>query len=331
MSVVNHSSRRSPRAFSLVELLVVLGIIAVLIGLLLPAVQRVRAAALATRCQNNLRQIGLALFQFNTTNGVFPSNGGWDGKQTILNTSGGPFTPSTFDFTLNQRFYWGVGDPSRTPTDQTGSWAYPILPYVEQQAMFSTPDWSAAVPVYICPARRAALVEPVVAEDEWGIYDGGGWSWGKIDYVVNLKAFDNRPICRDLNSFSDGLSNTILVGEKAFNPLVDQPGSWYWDEPFFLGGSKGTSRGGSALLQDIPGSWEENPYKENWGSPHIGGVEFLFGDGNVRLISRTDRHRGFHRPADSRRRRRGDSPMKRLAHRGPGRPARSRLLIWLGG
>jgi type II secretory pathway pseudopilin PulG len=265
---------------------VVIAIIGILIGMLLPAVQQVRDTARAVQCRNNLRQIGIAMNQFLNNQGVFPSNGGWDGKQTIQSVSGTPFTPTTFDFTLNMLFTWGVGDPMLSPTDQTGCWAFSILPYLEETAMFNNRDWTGTVPIYICYARRAPLASTVVAVDDYGRYDGGGWKWGKVDYAVNLFAFSNRPHCRGVSGFSDGMSNTILVGEKAFNPRVEQPQSWYWDEPFFIGGSKGTSRGGSALLHDNPGDWQENPYKENWGSPHTAGVLFLFGDGAVHLIPR---------------------------------------------
>lgn len=280
-------ARRPHRdGFTLIELLVVLGIIAVLAGLLVPAVQKVRFAVLNARCQNNLRQIGLGLQMHHDTHSLYPSNGGWDGKQKIASASGTSFTPQTFDKDIALLSTWGVGDSTRGPRDQTGSWAFAILPYIEQGNLFRSLDWSATVSIYTCTARRKAFSGTIVADDISGTYTSGDLAWGaRSDYAVNLELFDNRPNCFPMARITDGTSNTILVGEKAFASEIQRSENWYWDEPIFLGGSKGTSRGGLGLVPDGP----RVPHKENWGSPHPSGVNFLFADGSTHTIRfRTD-------------------------------------------
>src|SRR6476620_4740634 len=122
-------------AFTLIELLVVIAIIAILIGLLLPAVQKVREAAARTQCQNNLKQIGLAFHNHHDTYKAFPTGGvGADGPRTMNGTS-----PATY-----QTQAWG--------------WAYQILPYIEQGPLYNTTTdatvQATPVPIYFCPSRR---------------------------------------------------------------------------------------------------------------------------------------------------------------------------------
>jgi prepilin-type N-terminal cleavage/methylation domain-containing protein len=278
------------RAFTLIELLVVLAIIAVLIGLLLPAVQKVREEAARLRCQNNLKQVGLALVMHQDTHLVFPSNGGWDGSQTILSRAGEPFTPFVQVTSLSFAFHYGIGDPHLPPRDQMGSWAYAILPWLEQESVFKTRAWETGVAVFACPSRRSPLPRPAV-NDANGNYEGGGWSWGWTDYAANALAITNRPDCRAITAFSDGASSSVLVGEKAMDIADRETGTWFWDEPFFLGGSGGTQRGfgvpeygeGIQVLRDARGMGTAFQY--NWGSAHPAGALFLFADGSVRPVA----------------------------------------------
>src|SRR5439155_9162047 len=140
-----HPTARRPArrgAFTLIELLVVIAIIAILIGLLLPAVQKVREAAARTQCINNLKQMGLGLHNCHDVNGYIPS-GGWG-------------------------WLW-MGDPDRgSGKRQPGGWVFSILPYVEQDAIFklggggnpavlypaNTQKVSMTIKLFNCPSRR---------------------------------------------------------------------------------------------------------------------------------------------------------------------------------
>src|SRR5947209_1376820 len=130
--------------FTLIELLVVIAIIAILIALLIPAVQKVREASNRSTCQNNLKQMGLAIHSCADISKALPSGGwGWS---------------------------W-VGVPSRgTGPDQPGGWTYNILPFMEQDAIRKiglgklgqalatdmTQGFQTPMPMFACPTRRTA-------------------------------------------------------------------------------------------------------------------------------------------------------------------------------
>lgn len=272
---------RTRYGFTLIELLTVIAIIGVLVGLLLAAVQRVREAASRTRCANHLKQIGLALQMHHDAYQVFPSNGGWDGQQTIRSVDGRDVQVMVQDHRLPAPWIYGVGDPNLGPKQQTGSWAFPILPYLEQVAIFRTRQWWIPVGLYFCPSRRSPQASRP-ENDIFANYEGGGWEWAKIDYAGNALVIANRPNCMKLLEIRDGSSHTVLIGEKSMHPeLYDMP-TWYWDEPYFLGGSQGTQRNGYRVrLDDLSMGFG---FRFNWGSAHPAGVNFLFADGSVRLV-----------------------------------------------
>src|SRR5438094_6649392 len=128
-------------AFTLIELLVVIAIIAILIGLLVPAVQKVREAAARAQCQNNLKQMGLGCHMHHDTFKYFPMAGRAD-------TGGGR-----------------GATPFATGQAQLWNWRWQLLPFIEQAALFNQPTTvsnttlrASYVPLYNCPSRRGAVL-----------------------------------------------------------------------------------------------------------------------------------------------------------------------------
>ena len=211
-NIMNYFKNRftNHRAFTLVELLVVIAIIGVLVGLLLPAVQAAREAARRSSCTNNLKQLGLGMQNFVDSKTVFPSNN-W-----------GPNAGVTWN--AWERF--------------SASWA--ILPFMEQSDLWMqfnlSGSWGTAnallqtkVKTFICPSSESASMSPA---NGWG--GGGsnyGWSSGSSPYTAgsatraNANGFmhcewtaapappPNSVPGRSLSEISDGLSNVIMASE----------------------------------------------------------------------------------------------------------------------
>jgi prepilin-type N-terminal cleavage/methylation domain-containing protein len=148
-AIMNRNTRQSLRGFTLVELLVVIAIIGVLVALLLPAVQAAREAARRSACQNNLRQMGIAMQNHVDALKVFPTGGSRPNPQIEwYTTSLDPSKPGT-PFSTNQQ---GVGA------------FYQMLPYLEQNAIKGLNTQALlqqhTVPIYNCPSRRVGQRSP---------------------------------------------------------------------------------------------------------------------------------------------------------------------------
>ena len=266
-------------AFTLIELLVVIAIIAILIGLLLPAVQKVREAAARMSCSNNLKQIGVAVHNHNDQLGYLPHGGEhWS------------FAPT----------YQAVGQPMTLGNQQAG-WMFQILPFIEQDnlhrgsgmgSVAAAQIQAMATPVktYFCPARGGPRVFT------GGAWYGPGGSYGhsQTDYAAsNLN--DNGAIVRKVNNTGltnglisitqintlDGTSNTLLAGEKRINVSGLRGFQGDDNEGYSSGWDHDVMRNTNVPPLPDPTSGDG---QQRFGSSHTGGVMFVFCDGSVKLV-----------------------------------------------
>ncbi|MGB7328690.1 MAG: DUF1559 domain-containing protein [Rubripirellula sp.] len=281
-------------ALTMIELLVVISIIGVMMALLLPAVQASRESARQTKCLNNLKQIGLAIHNFESQRKELP--------------------------------------PSRN-YDHFTSWAFLILPQMEQTALpdqwddqlkyYYQSDTArlTQIPFYYCPSRRDANVISTAGDDIMSPYEtsnhvpgtvsdyacsaghgpAGIWNWihsngafimgdGVTDPPTapagNFPPPQSRLVTwksrTTFASITDGNSNTIFVGEKHVRPsgqgISPEDGAIYnGDHPANFSRCGGP---GYPLAR-----FPTDRFETNFGSYHVGGVNFVFGDGSVRTLN----------------------------------------------
>jgi prepilin-type N-terminal cleavage/methylation domain-containing protein/prepilin-type processing-associated H-X9-DG protein len=308
-------SRLRHRGFTLIELLVVIAIIAVLVGLLLPAVQKVREAANRMSCTNNLRQLGLAALNFESANRRFPS---------AVNLQIDP--------------YYGNDMVAKfgPPPDPTQSFSLPeaLMPYMEQDniknslvlnqlnqygimadsqylnCIGASSPGAAVIKILICPSDQLPSPAVTIYTGDNGTqyyfgmssYDANAgsrgvyWKYATLDGMFWLNSKVRIADC------TDGMSNTIFFGERYhFDPIFDQLqtasggslintyGGWAWANPYAM--EDHTLSAYSPINYLIPAGTTTLTYDlqdarlNAFGSGHTGGANFAFGDGSVHFLS----------------------------------------------
>jgi prepilin-type N-terminal cleavage/methylation domain-containing protein/prepilin-type processing-associated H-X9-DG protein len=284
------------KGFTLIELLVVIAIIAILIGLLLPAVQKVRAAAARAQCQNNLHQLGVAAHDYHGAVGQFPPGVNLPFTVTVAGgPSAGPVYPglnkSLFEF---------------------------LLPYVEQDnldrefnynvnqygnALGPTSPAATVVKTYLCPADPAAQQTTFTTGGKTYYFGANSYGGNPGVYGFFTTSMDQTGLFYinssvKMTDISDGTSNTFMFGERnRVDPTYDriyggsfaQRSGWAWANSlpgfdYLFGAAQPINWQMPTSLTADPGFVYEDLRFSTYGSGHTQGANFCFADGSVKFL-----------------------------------------------
>lgn len=285
--------RRTAAAFTLIELLVVIAIIAILIGLLLPAVQKVREAAARMKCSNNLKQLGLGLHNYHDVYGKFPQPTNKGGTTSI-------------------------------------GWDSYVLPYVEQDNIWKdmNPNIGAYVAgvnrnagqyriaTFLCPSyseeRSSSTIDNVSGQNAYTIHyvgnmgpkgtnpttgtpysvnglassQGGLACQGMLPYTAGVSNSNpNPPGAVKMASIPDGTSNTLMLFEVAWNGLEKSPGSLRaWPRGCAWNNDCTAMKNVTNAMRTVRYNGGGNYNDISMGSNHTSGCNVCLGDGSVRFL-----------------------------------------------
>ncbi|QJW95658.1 DUF1559 domain-containing protein [Frigoriglobus tundricola] len=295
------SHPRSRSAFTLIELLVVIAIIAILIGLLLPAVQKVREAASRMKCSNNLKQLGLAAFSYEGAMSKFPPGVNLPYTTAVASgQSAGPVFPGQYMSLFEA-----------------------LLPYIEQQNLYNqlnfttgqygnalgqTSPAATIVQTYLCPSDTAP--KQTTYTNGGKTYYFGANTYGGNPGVVGFYTtsmdqtgifFINSSVT--ITGITDGTSNTFMFGERnRLDPTYDriygggtagafgQRSGWAWSNnlpgfDYLFGAVQTINWVMPTNLTSDPGYVNEDQRFSVYGSQHTNGANFCFADGSVRYLT----------------------------------------------